>query len=92
MNLAKLDNLSSIKKPLKAKTWILLDINSLKDLLKQEIDLKNEYTKLTAGAKISYEGKEYNLAGLGPFHSDVNRNIRKKSYEARYGWFKDNEN
>ena len=64
----------------------------IKDLLKQEIDLKNEYTKLTAGAKISYEGKEYNLAGLGPFHSDVNRNIRKKSYEARYGWFKDNEN
>ena len=64
----------------------------IKDLLKQEIDLKNEYTKLTAGAKISYEGKEYNLAGLGPFHSDVKRNIRKKSYEARYGWFKDNEN
>ena len=64
----------------------------IKDLLKQEINLKNEYTKLTAGAKISYEGKEYNLAGLGPFHSDVNRNIRKKSYEARYGWFKDNEN
>ena len=64
----------------------------IKDLLKQEIDLKNEYTKLTAGAKISYEGKEYNLAGLGPFHSDVNRDIRKKSYEARYGWFKDNEN
>ena len=64
----------------------------IKDLLKQEIDLKNEYTKITAGAKISYEGKEYNLAGLGPFHSDVNRNIRKKSYEARYGWFKDNEN
>ena len=64
----------------------------IKDLLKQEIDLKNEYTKLTAGAKISYEGKEYNLAGLGPFHSDVNRNIRKKSYEARYGWFRNNEN
>ena len=64
----------------------------IKDLLKQEIDLKNEYTKLTAGAKISYDGKEYNLAGLGPFHSDVNRNIRKKSYEARYGWFKYNEN
>ena len=63
----------------------------IKDLLKQEIDLKNDYTKLTAGAKIDYEGKEYNLAGLGPFHSDVDRSIRKKSYEARYGWFKDNE-
>ena len=51
------------------------------------IDLKNEYTKLTAGAKIEFEGEEYNLAGLGPFHSNSDRNIRKRSYEARFGWF-----
>ena len=63
----------------------------IKDLLKKEIDLKNDYTKLTAGAKINYEGKEYNLAGLGPFHSDIDRNIRKKSYQARFNWFKNNE-
>ena len=65
--------------------------SKIKNLLKREIELKNDYTKLTAGAKINFEGKYYNLAGLGPFHSDTNRDIRKKSYEARYHWFKDNE-
>ena len=65
--------------------------SKIKNLLKREIELKNDYTKLTAGAKINFEGKDYNLAGLGPFHSDTNRDIRKKSYEARYHWFKDNE-
>jgi M3 family oligoendopeptidase len=65
--------------------------SKIKNLLKREIELKNDYTKLTAGAKINYEGKDYNLAGLGPFHSHTNRDIRKKSYEARYRWFKNNE-
>lgn len=65
--------------------------SKIKNLLKREIELKNDYTKLTAGAKINYEGKDYNLAGLGPFHSHKSRDIRKKSYEARYQWFKENE-
>ena len=65
--------------------------SKIKDMLKEEIKLKNDYTKLTAGAKIEFEGKEYNLAGLGPFHSDVNRSVRKKSYEARFAWFKSKE-
>ena len=65
--------------------------SKIKEMLKEEIKLKNEYTKLTAGAKIEFEGKEYNLAGLGPFHSNVNRSIRKKSYEARFAWFKSRE-
>jgi M3 family oligoendopeptidase len=63
----------------------------IKDLLKKEINLKNKYTKITAGAKITYEGKEHNLAGLEPFHSSRDRNVRKKSYEARFNWFKSNE-
>ena len=63
----------------------------IKSLLQKEIELKNQYTKLTAGAKINFEGKEYNLAGLGPFHSHIDRNMRKKSYEARFGWFHSNE-
>ena len=49
----------------------------IKNMIKEEIDLKNEYTKLTAGAQIKFEGKNYNLSGLGPFHSDKNRKIRK---------------
>ena len=62
----------------------------IKDMLKEEIDLRNEYTKLTGGAKIDFDGKQYNLAGLGPFHSDMDRNVRKGSYEARFNWFSDN--
>ena len=62
----------------------------IKDMLKQETDLRNEYTTLTAGAKIEFEGKNYNLAGLGPFHSDQDRDVRKKSYEARFNWFSEN--
>ena len=65
--------------------------SKIKGMLKEEIELKNEYTKLTAGAKIEFEGKEYNLAGLGPFHSNVNRSVRKRSYEATFSWFKSNE-
>ena len=59
----------------------------IKEMLKEETNLRNEYTKLTAGAKITYEGKEYNLAGLGPFHSNKDRNVRKASYKARFNWF-----
>ena len=33
------------------------------DMLRTETDLRNEYTKLTAGAKIEFDGKSYNLAG-----------------------------
>ena len=52
----------------------------IKDLLKQEIDLRNDYTKLTAGAKIDFNGKTYNLSGLGPFHTNKDREIRKSSF------------
>ena len=63
----------------------------LKKCLGEEIKLKNDYTTLTASAKINFEGKDYNLAGLGPFHSDANRSVRKKSYEARFEWFNENQ-
>ena len=62
----------------------------IKEMLKEETDLRNEYTKLTAGAKITYDGKEYNLAGLGPFHSNEDRNVRKASFDARFNWFSEN--
>ena len=62
----------------------------IKDMLKKETELRNEYTTLTAGAKIEFEGKNYNLAGLGPFHSDQDRDVRKRSYEARFNWFSEN--
>ena len=84
-----------------SKKWgekFLIDIETslktfdpkIKEMLKEETDLRNEYTKLTAGAKITYKGKEYNLAGLGPFHSNEDRNVRKASIEARFHWFSEN--
>ena len=84
-----------------SKKWgekFLIDIETslktfdpkIKEMLKEETDLRNEYTKLTAGAKITYKGKEYNLAGLGPFHSNEDRNVRKASIEARFHWFSKN--
>ena len=60
------------------------------NMLRKETDLRNEYTNLTAGAKIEFDGKSYNLAGLGPFHTHEDRNLRKRSYAARFQWFEDN--
>ena len=60
------------------------------DMLRKETDLRNEYTKLTAGAKIEFDGKNYNLAGLGPFHTHEDRDLRKRSYAARFQWFENN--
>ena len=60
------------------------------DMLRKETDLRNEYTKLTAGAKIEFDGKSYNLAGLGPFHTHEDRDFRKRSYAARFQWFEEN--
>ena len=59
------------------------------DMLRKETDLRNEYTKLTAGAKIEFDGKSYNLAGLGPFHTHEDRDLRKRSYAARFQWFEE---
>jgi M3 family oligoendopeptidase len=60
------------------------------DMLRKETDLRNEYTKLTAGATIEFDGKSYNLAGLGPFHTHEDRDLRKRSYAARFQWFEEN--
>ena len=59
------------------------------NMLRKETDLRNEYTKLTAGAKIEFDGKSYNLAGLGPFHTHEDRDLRKRSYAARFQWFEE---
>jgi M3 family oligoendopeptidase len=60
------------------------------DMLRKETELRNEYTQLIGGAKIEFDGKTYNLAGLGPFLSDADRDIRKRACQARFGWFEKN--
>lgn len=59
--------------------------------LQQENKLSTEYTKLLASAKIMFEGEERNLSQLGPFLQSKDREIRKSANEARYGFFRENE-
>lgn len=54
--------------------------------LKKENELKTEYMKLTASAKIPFEGEERNLAGLVPFEMAKDRDMRKRASEAKYGF------
>ena len=61
----------------------------IKEMLRQETDLRNEYTKMIGGAKIEFDGETYNLAGLAPSHLDKDRDVRKRSYAARFGWFEE---
>ncbi len=65
--------------------------NEIVNLLQEENKLCSEYTKLLASAKINFEGKETNLSGLGKYMIDTNRDMRKKSSDKYYGYFKENE-
>ncbi len=62
----------------------------IKELVEEENKVTNEYTKLMAGAEIDFQGETYNLAGMGPFHLDKDRKIRKASIEAVFGFFEKN--
>ena len=64
--------------------------SKIKDLLREESDLCNKYSELIASAKINFDGETYNLTGLGLFHTNSSRQIRKKSYEARFKFFEQN--
>lgn len=59
--------------------------------LKKENELKTEYMKLIASAKILFEGEERNLAGLIPFEMSADRAMRRKASEAKYGFLNANQ-
>ena len=59
--------------------------------LQEENRLITEYGKLNAGAKIFFEGKEYNLASIGPLLDDDNRETRKAAFTAVTKFYEDNE-
>lgn len=59
--------------------------------LQEENKLSTEYTKLLASAKLMFDGKEYNLAGLAPFKLSPDRNVRKKASEVYDNFFADNQ-
>lgn len=64
--------------------------DSILEDLKKENQLSSEYTKLSASARIMFQGEERNLSGLIPFFSSPNREIRKKAQQAKSQFFADN--
>lgn len=60
--------------------------------LAQENKLGSKYQKLKASAKIDFEGKEYNLAGLSPIMQSNDRNVRAKATTAFWSFFEENKN
>ena len=51
-------------------------------LLIRESELTTEYTKLINNVSVPYKGKDYNLALIGKFFSDDDRNVRRESMTA----------
>jgi M3 family oligoendopeptidase len=59
--------------------------------LQLENKLSSEYTKLIASAQIDFEGEERNLSQLFPFQLSTDRSMRKRANEAKYEFYKANE-
>lgn len=62
----------------------------IEDLV-EENKLSTEYSKLIASAEIEFQGGTYNLSGLMPFMQDTNRETRKASNDASWGWMAANQ-
>jgi M3 family oligoendopeptidase len=60
------------------------------DDLIDENNLRREYRKLLASAKIVFDGKERNLAGLSPYLTSIDRKVRQDSSIAKWKFFFDN--
>lgn len=56
-----------------------------------ENQLKSEYIKLIASARIMFEGKERNLAGMSPFEQSPNRETRREAATAKFQFFADQQ-
>jgi M3 family oligoendopeptidase len=62
----------------------------IEDELVAEAKLEAEYTDLQASAKLEYQGKTYNFAGLGKFRVSADRQVRHDSTRVTWQWFVDN--
>lgn len=54
--------------------------------LQKENELSSSYTKLISSAKVPFEGEVLNLSGFTPYEESLNRDIRKKAMEAKFGF------
>jgi len=60
---------------------------AIKAELEEESRLSAAYTALLASARIELDGQTLNLAGLGPFAEDPDRDTRHRAEQARWGFF-----
>ena len=58
--------------------------------LKEENKLASEYTKLTASARIPFDGEERNLSGMAKYTQHEDRETRLEASKAVANFFKDN--
>lgn len=56
----------------------------------QENKLITEYNKLVASAEIEFDGKIYNLSGLGPFKLSKDKEVRQRAHAASNRFFEEN--
>lgn len=61
------------------------------ELMQKENKLVSEYNKLVASAQIEFDGKTLTLAQLSPYGESIDRQVRKEAMEARFNFFKENE-
>ncbi|WP_146432345.1 M3 family oligoendopeptidase [Blastopirellula retiformator] len=57
------------------------------DDLVQESKLVSRYNELTAGAKIEFQGEEYNLSSIAKFEEHADRDIRYGAARAMWQWY-----
>ena len=60
--------------------------------MQQENDLTQQYEKLLAKARVSFEGKEYTIPQMTPFKTDADDATRLEAWQAEGKWYKDNQN
>lgn len=63
---------------------------AIKSDLEEESKLTARYTELLASAKLEFDGKTLNLAGLGPHLEDPDRDTRYRAEQARWSFFEAN--
>ena len=59
----------------------------IKELMRVESKLENQYTELKASAKIDFEGATHNLPAMGAFTSDGDRDRRAAATAAVWAWY-----
>lgn len=55
--------------------------------LKEENRLGTEYVKLIASAEVEFNGEKMNLSALEAFSESTDREVRKKAFDAKWGFF-----